>query len=162
MEDNQQEIFAQLIKTNSRSMFRAARMLLDSDTDAEDAVGQAILSAWESWGKLRNPLAARSWLLKITVNCAKAQRRKQQKVVCMENADREFLSQPAEIPIDLWQAIRELPEDQRMVISLYYYEDMSVSQVAQVLNIPPGTVKSRLARGRRRLGEMLKEDYNNV
>ena len=51
-----------------------------------------------------------------------------------------------------------LPEDQRLAVTLYYYEDMPVAQIARTLGIPQGTVKSRLSRGRERLRQLLREE----
>ena len=65
-----QEQFARAVAEHSRAMFRAARAVLDSDADAEDAVSEAILRAWQAWGRLRKRESAWAWLLKITVNCA--------------------------------------------------------------------------------------------
>lgn len=51
-----------------------------------------------------------------------------------------------------------LPEDQRLVIMLYYYEDLPVAEIAKTLSVPQGTVKSRLSRGRERLRALLREE----
>ena len=63
----------------------------------------------------------------------------------------------------LWDAVRVLPEDQRLAVLLYYYEDMSVAEIARTLGVAQGTVKSRLSRGRDRLRQMLREEeqYGN-
>ena len=58
----------------------------------------------------------------------------------------------------LWEAVLRLPEDQRLAVTLYYYEDMPVAQIAHTLGIPQGTVKSRLSRGRERLRQLLREE----
>ena len=153
------ERFAAVIQEHGRSMFRAARTILDCDADAEDAVGEAVLLAWQSFHRLKNQDAVRCWLLKITVNCAYRQRRKGSRVVYMDD-----LSQTPgtvlqeESPSDLWEAVLRLPEDQRLVLMLYYYEELSVAEIAKTLKIPQGTVKSRLSRGRERLRELLREE----
>lgn len=58
----------------------------------------------------------------------------------------------------LWDAVLALPEDQRTAVVLFYYEDMTLAQIASVLGVAQGTVKSRLCRARGRLREMLKEE----
>ena len=156
---NEKERFAALVREHARSMFRAARVLLRSDAEAEDAVGEAVLKAWEAFDTLKNPDAARGWLITIAVNCAKAQRRRQGRVVYLEDMEQEPEAPSAEPPIDLWEAVLRLPEEQRLVILLYYYEDMPVEETARMLDIPQGTVKSRLSRGRDRLRHLLKEDF---
>ena len=160
MENNQdnRQRFAALIREHSHSMFRAARAILDCDADAEDAVGEAVLLAWQALPKLKNQAAARRWLLKITVNCAYGQRRSQQRVVYMDDLSQTAGSIPPPEPSGLWDAVLRLPEDQRLVVMLYYYEDLPVAEIAKTLSVPQGTVKSRLSRGRDRLRALLREE----
>ena len=54
--------------------------------------------------------------------------------------------------------MERLPRDQRLVVTLYYYDGLTVAEMAQVLSLPQGTVKSRLSRGRERLRAMLREE----
>lgn len=70
------EEFSAAVTQHSRAMYRAARSVLDSDADAEDAVAQAVLQAWQSLDRLRDKNAVRPWLIKIAVNCAHAQGRR--------------------------------------------------------------------------------------
>lgn len=156
-EDNQQR-FAALVREHSRSMFRAARAILDCDADAEDAVGEAVLLAWQAFPKLKRPEAAQCWLLKITVNCAYGQRRKQRRVVRLDDLSQAAGSVPPPEPSGLWEAVLRLPEDQRLAVMLYYYEDLPVADIAKALGVPQGTVKSRLSRGRERLRGLLREE----
>ena len=65
-------------------------------------------------------------------------------------ADRRYL--------ELWEAVLALPPESRAVVVLFYYEDLTVEQIAKTLNIPQGTVKSRLSRAREKLRTMLCEE----
>ena len=161
-EDRRAE-FAQLVTGHSRSLFRAARALLDSDAAAEDAVGEAVLLAWQSFPRLRDPSAAKSWLLRICVNCACGQRRKTGREVALEGLEERAAPERDEALSDLWRAVCSLPRDQRLAVLLYYYEDMPVAEIARTLGIAQGTVKSRLSRGRDHLRQMLREEeqYGN-
>lgn len=152
------EPFSALVREHSRSMFRAARAILDCDADAEDAVGEAVLLAWQAFPKLKNRQSARCWLLKITVNCAYGQRRKQRRVIYLDDLSQTEGSVPPPEPSGLWDTVLRLPEDQRLVIMLYYYEDLPVAEIAKTLGVPQGTVKSRLSRGRERLRTLLREE----
>ena len=162
-QDPRREEFVRLVREHSRSMFRAARALLDSDAAAEDAMGEAVLLAWQSYPRLRNPAAAKSWLLRICVNCACGQRRKTGREVALEGLEERVAPERDEERSYLWDAVRALPEDQRLAVLLYYYEDMPVAEIARTLGIAQGTVKSRLSRGRDRLRQMLREEeqYGN-
>ncbi len=156
--DVSQEEFAAAVTEHGRRMYRAARAVLDSDADAEDAVSQAVLQAWQSLEKLRDRSAVRPWLVKIAVNCAYAQRRRQGRVVYLEDLDQEPAA-PEGVQYDgLWEAVSALPAERRVVVTLFYYEDMSVEQIAKCLGAPKGTVKSRLSRARQQLKEMLQEE----
>ena len=162
-QDPRREEFVRLVREHSRSMFRAARALLDSDAAAEDAVGEAVLLAWQSFPRLRDPSAAKSWLLRICVNCACGQRRKTGREVALEGLEERAAPARDEALSDLWRAVCSLPRDQRLAVLLYYYEDMPVAEIARTLGIAQGTVKSRLSRGRDRLRQMLREEeqYGN-
>lgn len=138
-------------------MFRAARSLLDSDADAEDAVSKAVLNAWKSSSRLRDAKKVRAWLIKIAVNSAYEIRRKNQKVVYFDEIPDVQLPDEHRYD-DLWEAINALPEDRRTAVTLYYYDGLSVEEIASILSLPEGTVKSRLSRARDQLRQMLKED----
>ena len=152
-----QEEFADAVRSHSRRMYRAARAVADSDADAEDAVSQAILQAWQSLDKLRDKSAVRPWLVKIAINCAYAQRRRQGKVVYLDDLPQEPAAPEPRECDGLWEAVSALPRDRRAAVVLFYYEDMSVEQIAKCLGVPQGTVKSRLSRARKQLKEMLQE-----
>ncbi len=152
------ERFADAVAACGPAMFRAARAVLPGDADAEDAVGEAVLRAWRAWGTLRTTGAERAWLVKIAVNCAYEQYRKNGRVTPTD--DLEALAGPArEAPAEgLWDAVGRLERDQRIVVTLFYYEDMPLAEIARLLNVPQGTVKSRLSRARGKLRELLREE----
>lgn len=152
------ERFAAAAQAHTRSMYRAARTILDSDADAEDAVSEALLRAWQAFGRLKSEEALKGWLLKITVNCAREQRRKGARVTYTDDLEPLAGSTEDRQYDGLWDAVLALPEDQRTAVVLFYYEDMTLAQIAAVLGVAQGTVKSRLCRARGRLREMLKEE----
>lgn len=158
-EDARREEFADAVLRCGRAMFLCARSVLGSDADAEDAVSEAVLTAWSGYSRLREPGAVKPWLLKITLNCARQMLRRGGRVIYTDDLtpyDRGQVDREPESA--LWQAVCALPEDQRTAVTLFYYEDMSVKDIARVLRLPGGTVKSRLNRARKRLRELLEED----
>ena len=163
--DFSQEEFAAAVTEHGPRMYRAARSVLDSDADAEDAVAQAVLQAWQSLDKLRDREAVRPWLVRIAVNCAYALRRRQGKVVYLDDLPQEPAAPPPARYDGLWEAVCALPSDRRTVVTLFYYEAMTVDEIAGLLRVPQGTVKSRLARARAQLKEMLQSqegEYGTV
>lgn len=150
-----QEEFVELIRANSHAMFRAARSVLDSDAQAEDAVSEAVLTAWQKLGTLKDPGAARSWLVRLAVNRAYDERRRASRFTSTEELPE--LSEP-ERPCSPWDAVCALAPERRAVVVLHYYEGMKIREIARILKLSPGTVKSRLARARQDLREILKEE----
>ena len=133
-----QEEFTRGVQTYSRDMYRAARALTPCDADAQDAVGQAVLLAWQSLDRLRDPEALRAWLVKISVNCARQLNRRSRREVYLEDLPPQAAAREAPRP-ELWDAVLSLPRDQR------------AADIASLLRVPAGTVKSRLSRARDKL-----------
>lgn len=162
IEDDARGRFTAAVTEHRRSMYRAARALTACDADAEDAVSEAILRAWQSFGRLRDEKALKAWLIKITVNCVHEHRRKVSRVTYTD--DLEPLAGGAEDRHDsgLWDTLCRLPEEYRIPTILYYYEDMTTAAIAEALGIREGTVRSRLSRARARLRTLLEEDSNEL
>ena len=158
IQEDAHERFAAAVTEHRRAMYRAARALLSSDADAEDAVSEAVLRAWQAFGRLRDEQSLKGWLIKITVNCAYEHRRKSARVTYTD--DLEPLAGGAEDRHDftLWDAVCRLPADYRMATVLYYYEDMTTAEIAKALGVREGTVRSRLSRARSRLRTLLEEE----
>lgn len=154
------ETFCTLILEHQNAMYRAARSILSSPEDVEDAVQEAVCAAFAHRGDLRDPQRFKPWLLRIVVNTCYEICRKQKKVVDLSQVE-GVLEAPNADPtesISLWQAVLALPESLRTAVTLFYYEDCTVAQIAQILHISQGAVKLRLNRGRARLRTILQED----
>lgn len=158
IQEDARERFAAAATAHRHAMYRAARVLLDSDADAEDAVSEATLRAWQAFGRLRDEKSLKGWLIKITVNCAYEHHRRGARVTYTD--DLEPLAGGAEDSHDftLWDAVCRLPEDYRVATMLYYYEDMTTAEIAKALGVREGTVRSRLSRARSRLRTLLEEE----
>lgn len=157
-QDDARERFVAAVTAHRRAMYRAARALLSCDADAEDAVSEATLRAWQAFRRLRDEKALKGWLIKITVNCAHEHHRKTARLSYTD--DLEPLAGGAEDRHDftLWDAVCALPEDYRVATVLFYYEDMTTAEIANALGIREGTVRSRLSRARNRLRTLLEEE----
>ncbi len=153
------EAFIRLMEDNKESMKRIAFAYLKSEEDVADVLQETILDAFEHIHALRKPEYFRTWLVRILLNnCAAVcrQRRKQQPVEMSEETfaaytEGEPRGVEAQSDLEFLDLLRALPEESRMVFQLYYGEQYSVSQIAEILKISENTVKSRLRRGRERL-----------
>ena len=149
---------AQVIR-HQDALFRAAKAILRSDQDAEDAVQEAICAAFAAREQLRDPARFKPWMLRIVVNQSYELCRKRKPTVDLDQVadwlpakDRD----PAE-RLALWQAVLSLSDDLRSAVTLFYYEGLSVREIAAVLNISESAVKTRLSRGREKLRRLLNE-----
>ena len=143
--------------------FRVAYGVLRHPADAEDVTQEAFARAYRSFHRLRNRGAFRAWLVRITWRLALNKQRDDRRRVARET--REALNTSASAFGDdverserarhLWAAIDALPPKLRIVTVLAGIEEHDIHEVAQLLRIPEGTVKSRLFLARLRLKELL-------
>jgi len=153
---------AQLVAEHHQAVYRYAYRLTGSTQDAEDLAQQVFLVAQRKLGQLRNLDSARKWLFVILRHCFLRDRQRRRPVLAVDlklNID----SIPAEPPgeeIDrdrLQRALDELPEAFRLVLVMFYFEDCSYREIAERLDVPIGTVMSRLARAKGHLRAILFE-----
>ena len=132
-----------------------ASAILKNSADAEDAVSNAILKGYENLEQLRDIRKFKPWMLMITKN--EALKLKKKRFDLPGNEMVEAMLKPTRDQYDeLWDVIQKMREEYRLVILLFYYEDLSIRDISGVLNIPVGTVKSRLNRGKEELKQALK------
>ena len=152
---NKEEL-SKLILENQKEMYVLACSILKNQADAQDAVRECIVRAFENRTSLKKRTSARSWLMKILINVSRSAITKRQKVVLF--ADPEQYEQEPETAEDhLWSVILELPENVRVVMVLYYYEGFSVREISTLLDIPEGTTKTRLSSGRKQLAKWIED-----
>lgn len=149
------EELAELIISCKAGMYRVAYSIVGNDADAQDAVGDTIVRAYENLHKLRKKESAKSWLMQILVNSSKNIVKKKSKWTLLDNEMEELEDHHAFQSDLMWPLVMELSEEFRMVVALYYYEQFSVHEISRLLKISEGTVKSRLSRGREKLSKLL-------
>ncbi|HEX7490119.1 MAG TPA: sigma-70 family RNA polymerase sigma factor [Candidatus Limnocylindrales bacterium] len=143
--------------------YRLAGYLLGDAAEAQDAVQDALVRAWKGWGSLRDPDRFKPWFDRIVVNICRDRMRRNRnlKLVDLEAAANvecgdTFADMLASD--ELAGAVAALAPDHRIVIALRFWQDMTVEQVAETLNVPPGTVKSRLHYALKALRSEMRED----
>lgn len=148
------EAFARAIVALTDTLYRVSSSQLRQRADQEDAVQECLRRAWEKRRTLREERYLKTWLIRILINeCHRIQGR--MKRVAPQD---EVPVISRDHPSYLRDAFVSVPEKYRLPMLLHYVEGMSVAETAQALHIPQGTVKSRLARGRKALGEILNEE----
>ena len=157
--------YEELVRPHQEIAFRVAYVIARNAADAEDATQDALVKAWRALGRFRPGAPFRPWLLHIVANEARNRRRSAGRRehlavrVATEEPSGGAAPSPeaallsAETREALLAAVNELPDDQREVISLRYFLGLSEQEVAQALDLPEGTVKSRTSRALERLRE---------
>jgi RNA polymerase sigma factor (sigma-70 family) len=152
---------APLVDEHYQSLYRYAYRLTGAAADAEDLTQEAFCKAQAQLATLRDPDRARPWLFSILRNAYlhRARSDRAHKQVSLEAVGDLAGEPPADVPeVDperLQQALNELPEGFRTPVILFYFEDMSYRDIAEQMDLPIGTVMSRLARAKTHLRDRL-------
>jgi RNA polymerase sigma-70 factor (ECF subfamily) len=147
----------QLVADHHAAVYRYAFRLTGTVCDAEDLTQQTFLAAHVSLAQLRQPENARAWLFTI-LRHGYTKTKSKRVAVPATQFDINLDALPEEIPDELLidqerlqQAIDDLPDEFKLVVLLFYFEECSYREIAERLSVPAGTVMSRLARAKARL-----------
>lgn len=174
--ENDQEALAEIYKISSPAVYKTIRVLIKDEDTVYDILQDTYVKAFTRLDQLQNPDKLIPWLKMIANNLAKDWLKKSKPVfftdiyggeeledIPFEESIEDVRSElNPEMAMDQQEAKRlvmeildHLPEDQRVVIGMFYYEEMSVKDIAQTLGVSENTVKSRLSYGRRKIKEQV-------
>ena len=150
--------FEQLVRATEARMYTLAARVLGSREDAADAVQDALVRAWLALPKFRGDARFSTWLYRIVVNSAhdvRTKRRDRPAEEPPDPADPRDRFAEQELSGDLQRALGALDESYRVAVVLYDVLGCSYAEIAEMTEVPEGTVKSRIFRGRSELAERL-------
>ena len=163
MSESPEEIGERIVLLLPR-LRRFARTLSRNQHDADDLVQSVIERAWRNLGQLKPGASLASWMFGIMKNAWIDNRRthgRRGEVALPEDSGEHPAVSPVDTETNLWavsEAMNKLPEEQRLAIALVLVEGQSYKEAAEVLEIPIGTLTSRLARGRTALAAALSDE----
>jgi RNA polymerase sigma-70 factor (ECF subfamily) len=157
-----------LLAAEVDAVYRLALAIVGNDADARDVTQETMVTAWRQVGRLREADRFDVWLRRIAVNAARmhlrSRRRRGLREIPASEVDRRF-DDPSVDPVSgrpdalvLRAALSRLDADRRVLLALHYLEGHPVAELAQILGIPPGTVKSRLSTARGALRSALEAE----
>lgn len=150
-----------IIMDNMQAMYRIAFSILKNEDEIYDAISNTTVIVFEKIPSLRNEEYFKTWLTRILINECYKIYNQNKKIIYLENCNSEvlgnlcFTDKDRLEEIDIQNLIKSLGKDLRETVTLYYLEDYSVKEISEILEIPEGTVKSRLSRARKELEKIL-------
>lgn len=153
--------FGELVRRHRDRLWAVALRTLGDREEAADALQEALISAYRAADRFRGDAAVTTWLHRIVVNACLDRARRRQARPALALADLPPNREPAAVLPDqdtareVWAALAQLPVEQRVPLVLLEIQGYSVAEIAEILGVAEGTVKSRCARGRARLAVLL-------
>ena len=156
MVSRKEQAFVNAVRERSHQLYRIAMSYLHAEQDAEDAVSAAIEAAWKNLNRIRSEDAIPAYLIRCTVNAAKAELRRKRRTEPIESWQETLMAnEPEDRITDYLSGLRE---KDRLLLILKYQEDLREAEIASILRIPRGTVSSRINRLLKRLREELTKE----
>lgn len=153
------DAYGHLVEAYQEYFYKTAYLYTKNEQMALDMVQECVLKGFRKIHSLKQPEYFRTWMIKILINAVKTSAGKaipMQDISQIELAkEEEGISM--EEKWDLYSAINFLPEQYRMVIILKYFNELKLSEIADILHMPEGTVSAYLTRAKKKLREYLKE-----
>ena len=154
------ERFMELYETVYRDLYRLAYYYLGNAEEAEDAVQDTALAAWEHFGKLKREESFRAWIFQILVNtCRKAMRKKSRREYPADEREQRAEGMPdpnlAE-RLELMELLSKLDEEERMIVTLSVFGGYKGEEIAEILERRHSTVRSRYRRALKKLERELR------
>lgn len=152
----------ELVALYQNSLFAAAFNVCKNAQDAEDIVQDTFIQYYTMKKEFDNEQHIRAWLLRVAINKAKNANHTfwRRNKLSLEDY-METLTFDTPQSENLFETVMQLPEKYRIVIHLFYYEDYSVREIADILQLSESNVKARLSRGRSLLKKVLKEEWDD-
>lgn len=149
---------SETIKRNSKMVYRLSFAQMKNKSDADDVYQEVFFRYIRRMPEFESPEHEKAWFIRVTLNCSKTSLKSFWKTKTVE-LDEGFEAEPVK-PDDLSFALKKLPKKNSAIIHLFYYEDMSIKDIAKVLNLKEGNVGVLLSRSRKMLKKILeKENY---
>lgn len=153
-----------VLQKYSKMLYRLAYVRTKNRADAEDLLQEVFLRFLKSNIQFNDDEHCKAWLIRTTINYSKNLLTSAwfRKTVFQEDGLENYANVAEKGKSDIFYAVLELPAKYRVIVHLYYYEDLSVAEISTMLNRKESTVKTQLYRARELLKKKLKGDYGYV
>ncbi|UNC93963.1 sigma-70 family RNA polymerase sigma factor [Candidatus Contubernalis alkalaceticus] len=160
-----EKAFLELFQPVEGLIYRTAYMYMNNREDALDVVQEAACRSFASIKNLREPEHFKAWVVRIAINCALDEIRKQKKVISLESLSLKETLEAADDPdlslsLSLLDLLKTLPERNKTIVLLKYYHDFTLQMISEAMDLPLGTVKTILYQSLKKLRVKVGEDLN--
>lgn len=153
--ENDAESFIQLMEQSRQSMLKVARSYLTSEQDVADAMQDTILTCYEKLHTLQQPQYFKTWLIRIVINRCKDILRQNHREELPGELEAQAVTDESFADVEFRELLQQIDEKYRTILVLYYVEGFNTKEIAGLLDMNEHTVKSRLARARKKFAMQL-------
>lgn len=151
------EAFASLIESLEDTMYKICRARLDNEDDIYDSIQESVISAYNSIHNLKNPKFFKTWIIRILINkCNDIYVRNNLKKRFLEKISKEKIKEENEYEkiegkLDFENVIKFLNYKEKIILTLYYSEDLTIKEISKILKINENTVKTKMLRAKEKI-----------
>ncbi len=147
----EKEAFATLIELCKQDLYKVARGFFRENDMAADAIQETILTAFENISALRKPEYFKTWLIRILINTCNSLKKTNSRYTSVDYVPDIAREDEGQANAEFGMLMDQLDEKYRIVLILYYAQDMSVAKISEIMGISKDAVKTRLKRGREKV-----------
>ena len=160
------DAFTKLVLDLEMDMYKIAKIRLPNENSIDDAVQETILEVYKSLKKLKSNEYFKTWVIRILINKCNSIYKKSKKEETLNNEQElectKSFTNDVENKIDFYILLEGLNYDEKIALTLYYMEDLSNEEISTILKEPIGTIKSRIARARKKIEKKMGGKYNEI
>lgn len=159
LKNGDKEAFSELIELLKMDLYKIAKTRLQSEDDISDVMQETIICAYKSIKSLKKPESFKKWLIKILVNhCNDTYKKKANSQISLEDVDEKVYSfQSKDLEnMEMEDLLKILKEDEKLIITLYYLENYTSREIAEILEMNENTIKTKVARAKAKIRNQLR------
>lgn len=159
--NNDSDAFTHLILNIERDLYCIAKSKIDNENDIEDIIQETMIIAFLNIKKLKNNSFFKTWIIRILINnCNKFYKRKKHKSLDEEEEIKKISSVEMDLSnIEFKDFISFLSEDERTILTLFYYLGYTTKEISKILNKREGTISSKISRAKTKIKEKYKGEF---
>lgn len=156
---NKDNKFTQLVQKNKLKFYKTAKAILKNDDDVYDAIQNALMSMYQNFNNLKEQKYFATWGVRIVINKCYDLLRKNKKIELYDKLEECVTEDNYNLDYNgINKLVNGLDKNLYLIVILYYYDDFSIKEIAEILEMPEGTIKSKLSKARSTLRKNLEKE----